>query len=152
MKQYINFLCVLIMALTLADIVLDLFFTEGHTVLMIDLDTVSLAGLLGLLFTSLATLVVIAMAFVYFIRFILNVNRHEVFTTKNISLLRKYGVCILVVGVCTIILSATAVTGTSVTHLLADGINALAEGAFALLMGEVFSIGLSLQEGKGAAR
>jgi len=86
------------------------------------------------------------MAFVYFIRFILNVNRNQVFTAKNVSLLRKYGACALIVGASFIIFSATVITGNSLVDALLDGIDTLGEGFFALLMGEVFGIGLKLQK------
>jgi hypothetical protein len=135
----------------LADIVVDLFFSESAPVSMKDVDTLSTGTLL---FTMLLCLIILGgvfMAFVYFIRFILNVNRNQVFTAKNVSLLRKYGVCALIVGVSFIIFSATIITGNSLVDALLDGIDTLGEGFFALLMGEIFSIGLKLEEEKKAA-
>ena len=105
-----------------------------------------MGSLLGLLLVCLVILVAAVMSFVYFIKFILNVNRNKVFTDKNISLLRKYGVCALLIGVCVIILSTSIIADNSIGDALSDGINALGEGFFALLMGEVFSIGLKLKE------
>ncbi len=146
MKKYINVLCVLILLLMLADIVVDLFFSESAPVSMKDVDTLSTGTLL---FTMLLCLIILGgvfMAFVYFIRFILNVNRNQVFTAKNVSLLRKYGACALIVGASFIIFSATVITGNSLVDALLDGIDTLGEGFFALLMGEVFGIGLKLQK------
>lgn len=87
-------------------------------------------------------------ALVYFIKFILNVNRNEVFCMKNVNLLRKYGTCAILIGVGLIILTLAIITESSFADALSDGIGALSEGFFALLMGEVFKIGLNLQEGK----
>ena len=146
MKKFINVLCVLILLLMLADIVVDLFFSKSAPVSMKDVDTLSTGTLL---FTMLLCLIILGgvfMAFVYFIRFILNVNRNQVFTAKNVSLLRKYGACALIVGASFIIFSATVITGNSLVDALLDGIDTLGEGFFALLMGEVFGIGLKLQK------
>ena len=146
MKKYMNVLCVLILVLTLIDLVVGFFFTGDHAVSIKDLNSFSLGSLLCLLLVCLAALGAAVMSFIYFIKFILNVNRNEVFTDKNISLLRKYGVCALLIGVCVIILSISIIIGNSFVDALSDGINALGEGFFALLMGEVFGIGLKLKE------
>lgn len=132
-------MCVLILALTLIDLLVDFFFTGDQPVSMKDPQSFSLGSLLWLLLVILVVFGAGFMSFVYFIKFILNVNRNEVFTQKNISLLRKYGVCV-------IILSISIITGNTFADALSDGINALGEGFFALLMGEVFGIGLKLKE------
>ena len=129
MKKWMNVLCVLILALTLLDLVSNFCFS-GREV-------------------SISVLAAIALSFIYFIRFILNVNRNEVFTPKNISLLRKYGVCALVCGVCVIILSVTM--GIEPGVAVGDSLDALGEGFFALLMGEVFGIGQELKEARKGA-
>ena len=104
MKKYINLLCVLILALTLIDL-FSTFFVRGQSVNMtIDLDSLSLGALVFLLVISLVAFAAIVICFVTFIKFILNVNRNEVFTKKNVSLLRKYGVYTLLSGVCVVIL------------------------------------------------
>ena len=148
MKKFMNVLCVLILVLTLIDLVVDFFFTGDHAVSLKDLNSFSMGSLLGLLLVCLVIISAAVMSFVYFIKFILNVNRNKVFTDKNINLLRKYGVCALLIGVCVIILSISIITGNSFADALSDGINALVEGFFALLMGEVFGIGLKLKESK----
>lgn len=149
MKKYINLLCVLILALTLIDL-FSTFFVRGQSVNMtIDLDSLSLGALVFLLVISLVAFAAIVICFVTFIKFILNVNRNEVFTKKNISLLRKYGVSALLSGVCMIIL--IVYMGIALNEALTDCLDTLIEGFFALLMGEVFSIGLRMQEGKKTA-
>lgn len=147
----INLLCVLVLALTLVDIVMSLFFTSGKSVTHIDFDPLSLGSLIGLLVLILVILGAGVMTLVYFIKFILNVNRNQIFTEKNVSLLRKYGICTLLIGVGLIGFSLAVITGQSLTNAISDSITVLCEGFFALLMGEVFGIGLKLQERKSAA-
>ena len=99
---------------------------------------------------SLVALAAIVICFVTFIKFILNVNRNEVFTKKNVSLLRKYGVYTLLSGVCVVIL--IVYVGIPLNKVLTDGLETFIGGFFALLMGEVFSIGLKMQEDKNTAK
>ena len=149
MKKYINLLCVLILALTLIDL-FSTFFVRGQSVNMtIDLDSLSLGALVFLLVISLVAFAAIVICFVTFIKFILNVNRNEVFTKKNVSLLRKYGVYTLLSGVCVVIL--IIYVGIPLNKVLVDGLETFIGGFFALLMGEVFCIGLKMQEGKNTA-
>ena len=125
MKKYINVLCVLILALMLGDLILGFFFTSSKNIEHISFDTLSLGSLLGLL--------------------------AQIFTPKNVSLLRKYGTCAILIGIGITVFTVAIVTEKSFTDALIDGIDALVEGCFALLMGEVFKIGIDLQEGKHAA-
>lgn len=150
MKKYINLLCVLILALTLIDL-FSTFFVRGQSVNMtIDLDSLSLGALVFLLVISLVAFAAIVICFVTFIKFILNVNRNEVFTKKNVSLLRKYGVYTLLSGVCVVIL--IVYVDIPLNKVLTDGLETFIGGFFALLMGEVFSIGLKMQEDKNTAK
>ena len=149
MKKWMNVLCVLILALTLLDLVSNFCFSGREVSISVDPKSVSFETALILLFVMLTALAAIALSFIYFIRFILNVNRNEVFTPKNISLLRKYGVCALVCGVCVIILSVTM--GIEPGVAVGDSLDALGEGFFALLMGEVFGIGQELKEARKGA-
>ena len=139
MKKYVNVLCVLILALMLIDLIIDFLYTGGS----------SIAITLDLLFILLVILGAAIVCMVCFIKFILNVNRNEVFTRKNISLLRKYGVCALLIGVCIIFIDIAM--QINVKEVVTDGIDSMGEGLFALLMGEVFGIGMNLQEGKSTA-
>ena len=150
MKKYLNVLCVLILAVMLIDLLVGFFYTGSQSVVItVDLDSYSLTSLLILLFFMLLALAAIVVCMVSFIKFILNVNRNEVFSRKNISLLRKYGVCALLVGVFIIIINI--VLNIDIKEVMSDGLDAICEGFFALLMGEVFGIGMNLQEGKNPA-
>lgn len=149
MKRYINILCVLILALTLVDLISTFFLSSGDVSTSVDPKSVSLGTALFVLFVLLLALCAIVVAFVCFIKFILNVNRNEVFTQKNISLLRKYGVCALACGVC--VACVSVIIGIEPGVAVSDSLDALGEGLFALLMSEVFVIGLNMQEGKNVA-
>lgn len=150
MKKFVNVLCVLILAVMLIDLVIDFFYTGGSSIaITVDFDSYSLGFLLFLLFILLVILGAAIVCMVCFIKFILNVNRNEVFTRKNISLLRKYGVCALLIGVCIIFIDIAM--QINVKEVVTDGIDSMGEGLFALLMGEVFGIGMNLQEGKKTA-
>ena len=149
MKKYINVLCVLILAMTLIDLVSTFFVGSRDVSISLDPKSLSLGTAVFLLVVALVALAAIIICFVTFIKFILNVNRNEVFTTKNISLLRKYGVYTLLCGVCMIIL--IVYMGIALNEALTDCLDTFIEGFFALLMGEVFCIGLKMQEGKNTA-
>ena len=146
MKKYMNVLCVLILALTLIDLVSTFFVGSRDVSIRLDPQSLSLGTAVFLLVVALVALAAVIICFVTFIKFILNVNRNEVFTKKNISLLRKYGVSALLSGVCMIIL--IVYMGIALNEALTDCLDTFIEGFFALLMGEVFSIGLKMQEGK----
>lgn len=146
MKKYMNVLCVLILALTLIDLVSTFFVGSRDVSISLDPQSLSLGTAVFLLVVALVALAAVIICFVTFIKFILNVNRNEVFTKKNISLLRRYGVSALLSGVCMIIL--IVYMGIALNEALTDCLDTFIEGFFALLMGEVFSIGLKMQEGK----
>ena len=150
MKKYINVLCVLILALTLIDFVSPFFVSSRRDVsISLDPQSLSLGTAVFLLVVVLVAFAAAIICFVTFIKFILNVNRNEVFTKKNISLLRKYGVSALLSGVCMIIL--IVYMGIALNEALTDCLDTFIEGFFALLMAEVFCIGLKMQEGKNTA-
>jgi hypothetical protein len=144
----INLLCVLVLALTLVDIVMSLFFTSGKSATHIDFDTLSLGSLIGLLVLTLVILGAGVMTLVYFIKFILNINRNEVFTRKNISLLRWYAAATLMASVCLVLIGHYFPTVLDLG--VEEIIEGVIEGAFALLIAEVFSIGMKLEEEKNA--
>lgn len=140
----INVLCVLVLALMLIDLIVDLFFNTSDASVKIVFEKDDIGTLLFGLCVSLLALGAIVMAIVYFTKFVLNVNRNEVFAEKNIKLIRKYGYCALLCGVCTMIL--TSFVGYGYWNAVVEGLDALGEGFFALLMGEVFGIGLKMKE------
>ena len=145
----INVFCVLVLALMLIDLVVDLFFSTSDSSVVLNLDKESLGSLLFALFVALVALGAVVVAIFSFVKFVLNVNRNEVFTERNIKLIRKYGYCALLCGVCMMYL--TFFIGEGFWNAVLDGVEALGEGFFALLMAEVFGIGMKLQERHTAA-
>ena len=144
-KYVINILCVLVLALTLADLVTSFLAPAEEVNKTI---TLALQTALFLLAVLLVALVSAVITFVAFVKFVLNVNRREVFTLKNVKLLRKYGFCTLLVGVCLIILAFFLdLNAAETSEMTSDCIEIFGEGFFALLMGEVFNIGLKQHEG-----
>lgn len=148
MKRYVNYLCVLILALMFFELVWEFFLDPGTSVKpKIDIDSLSLGSLVFLLVVCVAMLGLVVMCFITLVKFVLNVNRNQVFTKKNVSLLRKYGVYVLLFGVGGVILfSYVSIEIRGIVNLIVD---TLGEGLFALLMAEVFGIGVQLQEKKG---
>ncbi len=142
-----NFLCVLILALTLIDIVVGLFFSGEEALSENAFSNTTLSQDLMMLVIALVLLGCLITAIVSFVKFILNVNRNKVFTRKNISLIRKYGVSVLLIAVCFILIKYLFPDAFADMGLASDEvIGTVIEGLFALLMGEVFVIGLNLQE------
>ena len=146
MKKYVNVLCVLILALMFFDLVWGFYYTGESTRPTTDPKSLSMGTSVFLLVTGLVALAALVTCFISFIKFILNVNRNEVFNKKNISLLRKYGVCAIVCGVCICIINSSA--GFEFGEVIEDSCDAISEGLFALLMGEIISIGMKLEEKK----
>lgn len=148
MKKYMNFLCVLILALTLVYLVVGLFFSGQGALSEDAFSNTTLSQDLMMLVIALVLLGCFITAIVSFVKFILNVNRNKVFTRKNISLIRKYGVSVLLIAVCFILIKYLFPDDFADTLGLASDevIGTVIEGLFALLMGEVFVIGLNLQE------
>ena len=140
----INVLCVLVLALMLIDLVVDLFLNTSDASVKVVFEKDDIGSLLFGLCISLVALGAIGVAIVSFIKFVVNVNRNEVFIEKNVKLIRKYGYCAVLCGVCMMIL--TAFVGYGFWNAVVDGLDALCEGFFALLIGEVFSIGQKLKE------
>ena len=141
----INVFCVLVLALMLIDFVVDLFLNTSDANVELKLENESLGFVLFTFFFALLALGAVVVAVVSFVKFVLNVNRNEVFTEKNVKLIRKYGYCALLCGVFLIFLTFFFV-GRGFWDAVVDGLDALGEGFFALLMAEVFGIGLKLKE------
>ena len=96
----INVFCVLVLALMLIDMVVDLFFNTSDASVEFKRENESFGFLLFALFFALVAFGAIVVAVVSFVKFVLNVNRNEVFTERNIKQIRKYGYSALVCGVC----------------------------------------------------
>ena len=143
----INVFCVLVLALMLVDFVVDFFLNTSNAgvELKLKLENESFGFLLFAFIFSLVALGAVMVAIVSFVKFVLNVNRNEVFTEKNVKLIRKYGYCALLCGLFLIFLTFFFV-GRGFWEAVSDGLDALGEGFFALLTAEVFCIGMKLQE------
>ena len=141
----INVFCVLVLALMLVDFVVDFFLNTSNASVELKLENESFGFLLFAFIFSLVALGAVMVAIVSFVKFVLNVNRNEVFTEKNVKLIRKYGYCALLCGLFLIFLTFFFV-GRGFWEAVSDGLDALGEGFFALLIAEVFCIGMKLQE------
>lgn len=153
MKKLLNVFCVLMLALLLIDIISSLVagapdfargFQDGYNgkglttgddlsdqwwfILPISVLVVGFGGL----------------AFVCFVRFVLNVNHDEVFTWENASLLRWTGIGVAVTALCNIAIDMA--NSVFVAQALSNHIEFLIFGVFCLIMTEVFGIGLKLRE------
>lgn len=99
--------------------------------------------------------VAIIWAFVLFIRLIIAINRSNIFNWKNVRRLRRLGV-LLIVGFCCNLLTAFlsvynvekvfAISGYSLTMGDMVQITSLVLGLSALIVAEVFAIGLKMKE------
>ena len=94
----INVFCVLVLALMLVDFVVDFFLNTSNASVELKLENESFGFLLFAFIFSLVALGAVMVAIVSFVKFVLNVNRNEVFTEKNVKLIRKYGYCALLCG------------------------------------------------------
>jgi hypothetical protein len=139
----INVFCVLVLALMLVDFVVDFFLNTSNAgvELKLKLENESFGFLLFAFIFSLVALGAVMVAIVSFVKFVLNVNRNEVFTEKNVKLIRKYGYCALLCGLFLIFLTFFFV-GRGFWEAASDGLDALGEGFFALLMAEVICKGM----------
>ena len=84
----INVFCVLVLALMLIDLVVDLFINTSDASIKFVFDKDNLGMLLFALCVCLLSLGAVVAAMVYFVKFVMNVNRNEVFSEKNIKLIR----------------------------------------------------------------
>ena len=86
----INVFCVLVLAVMLVDFVVDLFLNTSNANVELKLENESFGFLLFTLIFLLVAFGAALVAIVSFVKFVLNVNRNEVFIEKNVKLIRKY--------------------------------------------------------------
>jgi len=148
MKKRLNFFCVL-MLLLLATMVVMTFvtgadaFQEGWNKGRNVLPAYTWLALLEF-FAEMFAVVAALVSFVSFIRFILNVNRNQVFVWENVNLLRLTACGLM-------ILAAVAAcdefyTGCSFIEVYDHFFDAFLFGVFNLIIAEVFAVGLKLRE------
>lgn len=104
---------------------------------------------------GLAIMVAGIITLVSFIRFVLNINRNNIFTRKNTRYLKRIGWCMIIIGLlatlkyCNDIYAATqtfSLTGYSIDYAKAVYTGTILFGLFSLVMAESFSIGLKMKE------
>ena len=153
MKKLLNVFCVLMLALLLADIISSLVagapdfaqgFRDGYYGKELSAGDDLTDQWWFIVPISVLVVGFGGVAFVCFVRFVLNVNHDEVFTWENVGLLRWTGIGVAVTALCN-----TAIDlGNSVivAQSLSNHIEFLIFGVFCLIMTEVFGIGLKLRE------
>lgn len=95
-------------------------------------------------FVIIFAVVAALVSFVCLIRFILNVNRKEVFVWENVNLLRLTGCGLMIFAV--VATGDELITGSSFVEVYDHAFDVFLFGVFTLIMAEVFAIGLKLQE------
>ena len=148
MKKRLNIFCVL-MLLLMATMVVMTFVTgadafqegwnKGRNVLP-DNTWLAILEFFAEMFAIVASLV----SFISFIRFILNVNRNEVFVWENVSLLRLTACGLMILAV--VAAGDELFTGCSFVEVYDHFFDAFLFGVFNLIIAEVFAVGLKLKE------
>ena len=148
MKKRLNFFCVL-MLLLMAIMVVMTFVTgadafkegwnNGRNVLPAN-TWLAILEFFAEMFAIVAALV----SFISFIRFILNVNRNEVFVWENVNLLRLTACGLMILAL--VAACDEFLTGCSFVEVYDHFFDAFLFGVFNLIIAEVFAVGLKLQE------
>ena len=148
MKKRLNLFCVLMLLLMAIQVVMT--FVMGADAFMEGWEKgreAAPANTWAALFEFFICMFGIAAAivsFVSFIRFILNVNRNNVFVWQNVLLLRLTGVGLLVMAL--IVSGDEYFAGASLTDVYDAYFGILIFSVFNLIVAEAFAIGLRLQE------
>lgn len=148
MKKKLNFFCVLMLVLMIAHVTLSFVqgaddfargWEEGAANSATPTWSAFLVTILGL-----ATVGAFILSFGCFVRFILNINRNEVFVWDNVWCLRITAIG-LSFGV--LVFSAyTIIEGANVIEAFEEYMAILIFAVFNLIVAEAFAIGLKLQE------
>ena len=148
MKKRLNIFCVLMLLLMAAMVVMTFVtgadaFQEGWNK---GRDVLPANTWLAILefFAEMFALVAALVSFVSFIRFILNVNRNEVFVWENVNLLRLTACGLMILAV--VAAGDELFTGCSFVEVYDHFFDAFLFGVFNLIIAEVFAVGLKLQE------
>ena len=155
MKKKMNFLCLLMFAVIIAEFVLGIVlgFSEGAQAFKQGWEEGrahphtfhhGFFGDASLVLLCFVIIFVGLYALACFIRFIRNVNRDQVFTWENVSLLRWSGWGLLTMEVAMILFDA--IEGFSLSYIYQEDTNDLIFGVFILIVAEAFAIGLKLKE------
>ena len=148
MKKKLNFFCVLMLLLMIAHVTLSFVqgaddFARGWEEGAAHNSTLTWSEFL-LMILGLATVGAFIFSFACFVRFILNVNRNEVFVWDNVWCLRITAIG-LSFGV--LVFSAyTIIEGANVIEAFEESMAILIFAVFNLIVAEAFAIGLKLRE------
>lgn len=148
MKKKLNFFCVLMLVLMVAHVTLSFIqgaddFARGWEEGAADSATPTWSAFLVTIL-GLATVGAFILSFACFVRFILNVNRNEVFVWDNVWCLRITAIG-LSFGV--LVFSAYAmIEGSNVIEAFEEEMAILIFAVFNLIVAEAFAIGLKLRE------
>lgn len=148
MKKKLNIFCVLMLLLMTSEVVMTFItgadaFQEGWNAGRNAGPANTWAHLLEL-FAEMFAIVAALVAFLSFVRFILNVNRNKVFVWENVNLLRLTASGLIIVAV--VATCDELYTGCSLVEVYDHFFGAFLFGVFNLIVSEVFAIGLKLQE------
>ena len=148
MKKKLNFFCVLMLLLMVAQVVTTFVmgadaFQEGWQKGASDQATSGWTDLIGFLFAFVVIVAAIG-SFVCFLRFILNVNQNNVLTGENVNLLRLTGIGLLIITV--FVLCSTLWEGENFAVAFDETIGLMIFSVFNLIVAEAFAIGLKLKE------
>lgn len=148
MKKKLNFFCVLMLLLMVAQVVTTFVmgadaFQEGWQKGASDQATSGWTALIGFLF-GIAVILAAIGSFVCFLRFILNVNQNNVLTGENVNLLRLTGIGLLIITV--FVLCSTLWEGENFAVAFDETIGLMIFSVFNLIVAEAFAIGLKLKE------
>lgn len=118
-------------------------------------DSSGTAGSILSVIIGIAIMVAGIITLVSFIRFVLNINRNNIFTRKNTKYLKRIGWCMVIIGLlatikyCNDVYAATqtfSLTGYTIGYSDAVYTGTILFGLFSLVMAESFSIGLKMKE------
>ena len=148
MKKKLNFFCVLMLLLMVAQVVTTFVmgadaFQEGWQKGASDQATSGWTALIGFLF-GIAVILAAIVSFVCFLRFILNVNQNNVLTGENVNLLRLTGIGLLIITV--FVLCSTLWESENFAVAFDETIGLMIFSVFNLIVAEAFAIGLKLKE------
>lgn len=148
MKKKLNIFCALMLLLMATMVVMTFVtgadaFQEGWEQGRNAEPTNTWAHLLEF-FAEMFAIVAALVSFISFIRFILNVNRNQVFVWENVNLLRLTACGLMILAL--VAAGDELYTGCSLVDVYEHFFDAFIFGVFNLIISEVFAIGLKLQE------
>jgi hypothetical protein len=147
MKKKLNFLCVLMLLLMAAQVVVTFVtgadaFAEGWREGASGKGPNTWGSFLEMIGVFLVVIAAIV-SFACFVRFILNVNRNEVFVWDNVPLLRLTGIGLFIVALFAMV--DGYFNGREFAEVFDASIDILIFSVFNLIVSEVFAIGLKLK-------